>query len=368
MTRYAAFMVLLIAGCASAAASTPDVILYSKAGCPYCAAAQEFLVESRRAGREFSFEVHDVAKDDNAYEAFMALVRTHGLERAAVPLMVVDGVVIVGFRDPETPERLAELLGWKASTDRPAEIPAGLPAWLSPTRAGLPLFTIALGLTDGFNPCAMWMLMFLLTMLVHVRSRPRMFLIAGIFVLTSGVIYFLFMAAWLNLFLAFRWSTPLRLIIGGLGLTAAMFHLKDSLTGFAGPSLSISGERKNRIARRVRDIITADNLPLALGAVITLAVLVNFYELLCTAGLPAIYTQVLANQAIEGWRFYAYLALYNLAYVLDDGIMVFAATWALASRRLDTGGGRVLKGVSGLVLLTLSLLIIWRPQWLSFTS
>jgi hypothetical protein len=209
--------------------------------------------------------------------------------------------------------------------------------------------------------------MFLLSMLVHVRSRRRMFLIAGLFVLVSGVVYFLFMAAWLNLFLAYRWSTGLRLTIGLLGLTAAAFHLKDFFLGLGGPSLSISETGKRRIGDRVRAIITARNLPLAMLAVVVLAVLVNFYELLCTAGLPALYTQILARQDVTQGSFYAYLALYNLAYVVDDGLLVFTATWALSSRRVGPATGRLLKGISGLVLLLLSLIIIWRPEWLTFT-
>lgn len=194
-----------------------------------------------------------------------------------------------------------------------------------------------------------------------------MFLIAGIFVLISGLVYFLFMAAWLNLFLAFGLSVTLRMVIGALGLMAAGFHLKDYFMNFRGPSLSISQKSKSNIGAKIRSVITAKNLPAAILTVSVLAILVNFYELLCTAGLPAIYTQVLVNQNIEGGRFYAYLILYNVAYILDDSAMVFAATWALSSKRLKPGAGRILKGLSGLVLLVLSLLLIFKPEWLSFT-
>jgi len=346
-----------------------DITIYVTTGCPYCGQAREFLQNAKREHPGFQYEEKNLSQDQAAVMEFLALIEKHGLDRPAVPLIVVGDEVIVGFRAPETPAILAGLLGWQDQTPPVGELAVELqlPKWLSVERYGLPVFTLLLGLVDGFNPCAMWVLMFLLSMLVHVKSRQRMFLIAGIFVLVSGAIYFLFMAAWLNLFLAFRWSAVLRILIGLLGITAAVFHLKDFILNLEGPSLSISEGKKSRVGSRIRSVITARNLPLAVMTVAILAVVVNFYELLCTAGLPAIYTQVLVNQNMEGASFYGYLLLYNMAYIFDDSVMVFSATWALSSKRLTAGGGRILKGLSGLILLVLSLLLLFKPDWLSFT-
>jgi glutaredoxin len=358
--------VLLLSG----SVFSQDLIIYTKTGCPHCEKAREFLASAKKQHPEFRYEVRDIAQDQEAANAYLEVIRQFNIERPAVPLMLVGDQVMIGFRAPETPQKLSELLGWQPPDSSPEDTGTAklLPAWLSMDRYGLPAFTVILGLMDGFNPCAMWVLMFLLSMLVHVKSRPRMFLIAGVFVLISGAVYFLFMAAWLNLFLAFRWSAVLRILIGMLGLTAAGFHLKDFFMNLEGPSLSISEGKKGRIGSRIRAVITARNLPLAILAVGVLAILVNFYELLCTAGLPALFTQILVNQEIQGARFYGYLLLYNAAYIFDDSVMVFTATWALSSKRLKPGAGRILKGLSGLVLLVLSLLVIIKPGWLSFTS
>ena len=346
-----------------------DITIYTTTGCPYCGEAREFLQTATLEHPGFHYEEKDLSRDPQAVTEFFSLIEQHALERPAVPLMLIGNRVIVGFRAPETPALVSELLGWRDQAPAGPDLATDqlVPDWLSVDRFGLPVFTVILGLMDGFNPCAMWVLMFLLSMLVHVRSRQRMFLIAGIFVLISGIVYFLFMAAWLNLFLAFRWSSVLRILIGLLGLTAALFHLKDFFFNLEGPSLSISESRKSRVGAWVHSVITARNLPLAIMAVAILAVVVNFYELLCTAGLPAIYTQILVNQNMEGACFYGYLLLYNLAYVFDDSLMVFSATWALSSKRLTTGTGRILKGLSGFVLLLLSCLLLFKPEWLSFT-
>ncbi len=359
---------LLATFLAAGPAYSQDVIIYTKSGCPYCEQAREFLESAEKRHPDFQYEERDITADSNALTAYRELIRQYDIERPAVPLMLVGDQLILGFRSPDTPKKVAELLGWDDEGFSPAGLEPGrsLPPWLSLDRLGLPAFTVLLGLLDGFNPCAMWVLMFLLSMLSHVKSRKRMFLIAGIFVLISGLIYFLFMAAWLNLFLAFRLSVFLRVTIGLLGLTAAGFHLKDFFMNLKGPSLSIPETGKSRIGEGIRSVITARNLPLAIITVSTLAILVNFYELLCTAGLPALYTQILVNQSIEGPRFYAFLLLYNIAYILDDSVMVFSATWALSSQRLKPGTGRALKGLSGLVLLLLSLLLIFKPEWLNF--
>ena len=345
------------------------VVIYTRTGCPYCEDARAFLERAQAAHPGLTVEERNIAESVDARAAFLAEVDRLQLERAGVPLLVTPEGHVLGWRFPESAAALAELLGWTGEDWRNLDGRDGaqaLPDWLSLERFGLPTFTIMLGLLDGFNPCAMWVLLFLLSMLVHVKRRQRMFLIAGIFVLVSGMVYFLFMVAWLNLSLAYRWSDGLRYAIGGLGLIAAVFHLKDSLKGTGGLSLSIPESRRSGIGQRIRDVITAKNLPLAIGAVTVLAIVVNFYELLCTAGLPAIYTQVLSRQDVSGAAFYGYLALYNLAYIFDDAIMVFAATWALSSRRLSMEGGRWLKGLSGLALLALSLVLIFRPGWLAF--
>jgi glutaredoxin len=360
----------LLALLASGALFAQDLIIYTQSGCPYCDQAREFLEEGKKQHPGFQFEERNLTQDPEALTAYLDVIIQHEIEIPAVPLILVGDQVFVGYRAPQTPQLLADLLGWGDGDTRPDDSePAELmPSWLSLDRFGLPAFTVILGLMDGFNPCAMWVLMFLLSMLVHVKSRKRMFLIAGIFVLVSGVIYFLFMAAWLNFFLAFRWSAYLRILIGLLGLIMAGFHLKDFFMGFKGPSLSISMADKNKIGTVIRSVITARNMPLAILMVSTLAVLVNFYELLCTAGLPALYTQILVNQNVEGARFYGFLLLYNAAYIFDDSVMVFSATWALSSQRLNPPAGRALKGLSGALLLLLSLLLIFRPDWLSFTT
>jgi len=229
---------------------------------------------------------------------------------------------------------------------------------------GMPLFTIAVGLVDGFNPCAMWVLLFLLSILVNLRDRVRILAVAGTFVLVSGIAYFAFMAAWLNVFLIIGYLRPIQIGLGLLAITVGAIHIKDFFAFKQGISLSIPESAKPGIYQRVRKIVTAEHLSGAIVGAMVLAVLVNMVELLCTAGLPAMYTQILTLQQYPAWQNYAYLALYNVAYMFDDSIMVLLVVWTLGKRKLQQREGEWLKLVSGSVVLLLGLVMIFKPEWL----
>ncbi|MCA9185149.1 MAG: glutaredoxin domain-containing protein [Pirellulaceae bacterium] len=230
---------------------------------------------------------------------------------------------------------------------------------------GMPAFTFAVGLVDGFNPCAMWVLVFLLSVLVSIRDRRKILLIAGTFVTISGLAYFAFMAAWFNVF---EWIGLLRPVQIGLALAAiavGTINVKDFFAFRQGVTLSIPESAKPAIYRRVRRIVTAKSLWLALGGAIALAIVVNFIELLCTAGLPALYTEILAVQQYPAWLDYLYLGLYIVAYMLDDTLLVASVVVALSKRKLQESHGRWLKLLSGTVILALGLLMLVRPEWLT---
>jgi len=229
---------------------------------------------------------------------------------------------------------------------------------------GLPLFTLAVGLVDGFNPCAMWVLVFLLSVLVNIKDRKKILIIAGTFVVVSGLAYFTFMAAWLNLFLLVGIVRPVQVALALLALFIGVVNVKDFFAFKKGISLSIPEGQKPGLYRRVREIVNAKYLPVALGGAVVLAIVVNMVELLCTAGLPALYTQILTLQELPPWMNYLYLGLYILAYMFDDMVLVGVIVATLSHRKLQEREGRWLKLISGLVILLLGLVMLFAPQWL----
>ncbi|HUQ69226.1 MAG TPA: hypothetical protein VM165_06875 [Planctomycetaceae bacterium] len=229
---------------------------------------------------------------------------------------------------------------------------------------GLPAFTILVGLVDGFNPCAMWVLMFLLSLLVNLRDRWKILAVAGSFVVVSGAAYFAFMSMWLNVALLVVVLKPAQIALGLLGIGVGMIHIKDFFAFKKGVSLSIPESAKPKLYERMRKIVMAESLWGAIIGASTLAVLVNIVELLCTAGLPAMYTGVLSMQQYPAWANYLYLLLYIAAYMFDDALMVGVVVATLGKHRLQETGGRVLKLVSGAVILAIGAVMLLKPEWL----
>jgi glutaredoxin len=358
---------LLTAWPAWAAPATPNdarvLTVFVREGCPHCTDAKAFLAQLAVERPALRIAWRPVDEDPEARAELERLSRAAGIDAPGVPTFLIDDRLMVGFDDAAHAGR--ELVALIDRQARPlGEVDGAWLGTLSASRLGLPLFALALGLLDGFNPCAMWVLLFLLSLLVHLRDRRRMALVAGTFVLASGAVYYAFMAAWLNIFVALGMSTAVRTSLALLALGIGAFNVKDFVAFGRGPSLSIPAAVKPGLYARMRAIVQARALPASLLGVAALAVVVNVVELLCTAGLPAIFTAVLAQQGLSTAAHHGYLGLYILGYLADDTLMVGAAVIALGSGKLSERAGRGLKLLSGLVMLALGAVLLWRPHWL----
>ena len=341
----------------------PVLEVFVRDGCPHCADAKVFLERLAREMPELRIVYRPVDVDPAARDALVERSRQAGIWPPGVPTFVYADRLLVGFDDAEhSGPSIRALIGREPALT--GEVETRWFGTLSAARLGLPTFTLALGLLDGFNPCAMWVLLFLLSLLVHMRDRRRMAIVAGTFVLASGAVYYAFMAAWLNVFLAVGLSAGVQIGLGFVAITVGAINLKDFFAFGRGPSLSIPDSVKPGLYARMRKVLKADALPASLAAVAVLAVVVNFVELLCTAGFPAIYTAVLAQQGLSPAGYYAYLGLYIVGYLADDSLMVATAVITLGSRKLTERAGRWLKLLSGLVMLLLGAALLLRPDLL----
>ncbi|TXT16112.1 MAG: cytochrome c bioproteinis protein transmembrane region, partial [bacterium] len=236
---------------------------------------------------------------------------------------------------------------------------------LDPAGLSLPALTLILAGLDAFNPCAFFVLLFLLSMMAHQKSRARMLAIGGVFVLVSGLMYFAFMAAWLNVFQLFGHLAWVTLAAGALAVFVGLVNVKDFFLFEQGLTLSIPASRKPDLFRRARAILNAEHLPAMLGATLFLAIAANFYELLCTAGFPMVYTRLLTLADLPATARYGYLAAYNLIYVVPLALIVVLFARTLGARKLTEREGRLLKLMSGLMMLGLGALLLFAPQLVS---
>jgi hypothetical protein len=224
------------------------------------------------------------------------------------------------------------------------------------------IFTLVMGFLDGFNPCSFWVLILMISMLAPMKNRLRMLAIAGTFVAVEGIAYFVFMAAWMNLFLLIGMSRNSELLIAGIAILAGAINLKDFWAFGSGISLSIPASAKPGIYARIRAILQAENLLGAMIAAIVLAVLVQIIELMCTSGFPALYTRILTLRKLDTLSYYSYLLLYNVAYMFDDVIILLIGIITLSQRRLQENEGRWLKLISGLVMVVLGFYLLFADQ------
>ncbi|MDY0094434.1 MAG: thioredoxin family protein [Candidatus Vecturithrix sp.] len=283
-------------------------------------------------------------------------------------------------------ESEVEAASEQAAAPRPFQLPS-MPASTAPPRVdppdpnaitlpllgtimvsqiGLPLFTIIIGGLDGFNPCAMWVLCFLLSLVIYAKSRAKILTIGGIFVITSGVIYFLFMAAWLNLFLFVGYVKALRIAVGVVALVMGVINCKDFFFFKQGVSLTIPEAAQPKLFKKMRDVVHTAALPGMIAGTIALAVTANLIELLCTAGFPAIYTRILTLQNFSTAHYYLYLVLYNVAYVIPLAVIVGVFAWKMGGHKLTEKEGRILKLIGGGLMLALGLILLIKPQLLMF--
>jgi hypothetical protein len=347
--------------------------------CPHCLEALPFI--DGLAAQNPWIEVHslELTRDRDNAALYVRMATALGMEAQAVPAFLVCGRMLTGFdrEDGIGADVLALAQSCRSSAaaseghgrggaPATAEDSLRLPVFghVDPKGLSLPLFTLVMAGLDAFNPCAFFVLLFLLSLLVHARSRGRMLLIGGTFVMVSGLVYFLFMAAWLSLFLVVGASPMVTAVAGVLALVIGVLNIKDWFLFRQGPTLSIPAAAKPGLFRRMRGLLSAEGLGTLLLGTVTLAIAANSYELLCTAGFPMVYTRVLTLNGQGGLDYYAYLALYNVVYVLPLLAIVLAFTYTLGARKLTERQGCQLKLLSGVMMLALGLVLLLRPQLL----
>ena len=383
------FFLLLILAPAQAAEPPALTIHYFRAdGCPHCDDAGAFFARLAAEEPRLAVRDYEVSRDPENRALFQAALDALKVEEGGVPFIFVGDWATLGYHTDATTgaeirRQVARCLA-SSCPDALEAIRAGrAPAALPPRAAGadvlrlpligevdaatlsLPLLTLTVAALDAFNPCAFFVLLFLLSMMAHQKSRARMLAVGGIFVLFSGLMYFAFMAAWLSLFQLLGQLAWVTLAAGLLAVVVGAVNVKDFFLFGRGVSLSIPESKKPDIFRRARAVLAADRLPAMLVATVFLAVAANFYELLCTAGFPMVYTRILTLGEPSPAARYFYLALYNLVYVLPLATIVLVFARTLGARKLGEREGRLLKLLSGTMMLELGVLLLVAPEWLS---
>lgn len=231
----------------------------------------------------------------------------------------------------------------------------------------LPLITVVIGLADGFNPCAMWVLLFLISMLIGMKDKKRMWILGSTFLLTSALIYLIFMMSWLNLANLLISVVWVRVIIAVVSLVGGFINLRGYIKHRKVSGCDVVDDKKrNRIITRIKKFTTEKNFWLAILGVIVLAISVNVVELACSAGLPVMFIEILSLNNLTAIEEIIYIVLYMLFFLLDDFVVFVIAMTTLSLTGVSSKYGNLSKLIGGILMLLIGLLLMFKPEWIMF--
>lgn len=361
-------------------------------GCPHCEKEKAFLETLKERYPRINirdFEVWKNSENRKIYAEFDKKLNASISGR--VPFAVVGDKYVIGYLNDETTgaeiERAvkqaletgcrdvgAEILGeiqrengQKCEENKskiPDKITAPIIGEINIKNFSLPALTAVFGLLDGFNPCSMWALVFLISLLIGFSNKKRLLILGSAFIITSAFSYFLFMSAWLNLFLFLGFLIWVKIIVGLAALASGYYNLKKYFTEKEAACEVSKSEKTKNVLARLRESVNHHNLLWALIGIIALAFSVNLVELICSAGFPAIYTQVLALNDLPTWKYYGYIVLYVFFYDLDEIVVLLLALFTFRITVASHKYARWSQLIGGILMLILGILLIFKHQWL----
>ncbi|NGX28190.1 MAG: hypothetical protein K940chlam1_00365 [Candidatus Anoxychlamydiales bacterium] len=212
----------------------------------------------------------------------------------------------------------------------------------------------------------MWALVMLISFLIVMKDKKKILILGSLFIFVSALMYFTFMVAWLHLLTFLSYIKWMKIAVGTIALIGGAYYLKEFWSNKDGTCKVTSAKYKQKIAQKMRALTQSNRLWLAAFAICILAFLVNFIELICSAGLPIVYIQILRVNALSGLHHYLYIFLYIFVFMLDDLIVFFVAIFSLRAINFTAKYSRYSHLIGGAVLFIIGLLLIFRPQMLSF--
>lgn len=337
-------------------------LFYSET-CPHCHSERNFIEEELKDLYEDNvvFYEYDVVKYSTLYDEVVAYYNYTG---GGVPFTVIGDKYYVGFADSFKSIFINKLDSYIDGKETQTTFDLPIIGEVDAFSLSIPTIGVLLGLLDGFNPCALWILLFLINMMIGLKDRKKMFILGSVFLLTSGLVYFLSM---LGISFALDLATVawIQKGIGMVAIVAGILQLKKWYETRKDTGCHVVDDKKRKkILGKMQAIIKEKNLWLALVGVIILAVSVNLVELACSLGFPAIYSEILAINNVSGILRILYLLLYCFCYMLDDFIIFIIAVATFSVKGISNKYNKYVSIVSGILMLLMGLLLIFKPEWI----
>lgn len=412
---FAVFLLLPVS--AKADEKVINIHLFYGNGCPHCAAEEEFLSDYLKDRTDVKLYKYEIWYDSHNQELLSKVQKEMGTtNKNGVPFTVIGKKTIVGYADGVTDEQIKDTINYYLNNDyrdyageitgkvKKVEVKEDITKDESKTedkkenkiekaddtkdsdqtdenvtvpvlgkinakKVSLPILAVVLGFVDGFNPCAMWILIFLITMLFNMKDRKKMWILGLTFILTSGIVYLMFMLAWLNLATFISKIAFIRLLIAVIALVVGLINVYkyiDSLKKKDEGCDVVDKKDRKKIMEKIISITHEKKFIIALLGIMVLAASVNIIELMCSIGIPLLFTQILAMNNLSTFSYMIYMFIYIFFFLIDDIVIFIISMVTLKVTGLSTKYTKYSHLIGGIIMLIIGLLLIIKPELLMF--
>lgn len=369
-----------------------DLYLFYGDGCPHCKALEEYLDDYLKDKDNIKLHEYEIWYSEENQNLFKKVQNAMNIKANGIPYLVIGEDVVQGFIENYTEEKIngyikyyqnkdyndkaGVALGLKEETlnnsaikkDKDTKYEVPILGKIDAKKVSLPLLAVVIGAVDGFNPCAMWILLFLISMLLGMHDRKKMVILGLAFIFTSGLVYLLFMLSFLNIATFINNISILRLIISILALLFGLININSyfkSLKKDTGCEVVDQTKRK-KIVTRIKNIVNNNKFILSLIGIILLAASVNLIELLCSLGLPVIFTEILSLNNLNKIEKGTYILIYILFFLIDDIIIFLIAVFSSKVTAISNKYTKYSHLIGGLIMIIIGILMLVKPEWLMF--
>ena len=377
-----------------------NVYIFHGKTCPHCHDAIEYL-ESIKDKYDLNIYKYEVWEEPENEKIMKDVAAYLDFNVRGVPFIIINDTPISGFDSNFTPEtyryhikeaskeesidrvgvkigilegNLEELeqkekkLQEEKLEDKSFKITLPIIGKVDLKSISLPIVSIILGIIDGFNPCAMWVLLFLISTLIGMKNKKRLWVLGITFLVSSSFVYLAFMVSWLEFAKMISGVVIVRTIIAAVALTSGAINLNsfaNSIVKDDGCNV-VDAKKRMKIFARIKKFTHEKSFIFAILGTILLAFSVNLIELACSAGLPVIFTQLLAMNDLSTVEYAIYLLLYILFFMLDDLIIFAVAVRTMELTGISTKYSKYSHLIGGILMFIIGILLLVKPEWLMF--
>lgn len=389
------FVTIFISFSVRVSAKSVNVYMFYGKTCPHCEEALEYLndVKDKYDLKIYKYEVWE--NDENkALMNEIALLLDVNVR--GVPFVIIDNTAIFGYASQMTDEtyryhikeaakdNFVDKVGIKLgivnesgvlitngenqAQDASYKVKLPIIGKVDLKNISLPVLSILIGIVDGFNPCAMWVLLFLISTLISMKDKKRLWSLGLTFLITSSLVYMAFMVSWLSFAKMISGVLVVRMIIAIVAIISGAINLNSfaNQLGKEDGCNVVSAKKRKKVFSKIKKFTHEKSFIIALLGVILLAISVNLIELACSAGLPVIFTGLLAMNDLSTLEYWFYIVIYIFFFMLDDLIIFAIAVKTMQLTGISTKYTKYSHLIGGILMFIIGILLIVKPEWLMF--